>query len=208
MADLRPEFFRRVDESDDELFYQFPRLVTHIDDGAIVKVGAIYASLLPVGGEILDLMASWRSHIPVSVKPKRLVGLGLNQAEMADNPALSEIVVHNVNREPRLPFADESFDGVVMTVSVQYLVRPIETFAEVGRILRPHAPFIVTFSNRMFPTKAIALWQHAGEAQRATLVESYFARSGAFDDVGTIDRSEAEGAPSDPIWAVTGRKPA
>jgi SAM-dependent methyltransferase len=206
MADLRPEFFRRVDESDDELFYQFPRLVTHIDDGAIVKVGAIYASLLPVGGEILDLMASWRSHIPVSVSPKRLVGLGLNQAEMADNPALSEIVVHNVNREPRLPFADESFDGVVMTVSVQYLVRPIETFAEVGRILRPHAPFIVTFSNRMFPTKAIALWQHAGEAQRATLVESYFARSGAFDHVEVIDRSEAEGAPSDPIWAVIGRK--
>ena len=206
MADLRPEFFRRVDESDDELFYQFPRLVTHIDDGAIVKVGAIYASLLPVGGEILDLMASWRSHIPVSVSPKRLVGLGLNQAEMADNPALSEIVVHNVNREPRLPFADESFDGVVMTVSVQYLVRPIETFAEVGRILRPHAPFIVTFSNRMFPTKAIALWQHAGEAQRAALVESYFARSGAFDHVEVIDRSEAEGAPSDPIWAVTGRK--
>ena len=206
MADLRPEFFRRVDESDDELFYQFPRLVTHIDDGAIVKVGAIYASLLPVGGEILDLMASWRSHIPVSVSPKRLVGLGLNQAEMADNPALSEIVVHNVNREPRLPFADESFDGVVMTVSVQYLVRPIETFAEVGRILRPHGPFIVTFSNRMFPTKAIALWQHAGEAQRATLVESYSARSGAFDHVEVIDRSEAEGAPSDPIWAVIGHK--
>lgn len=206
MADLRPEFFRRADESDDELFYQFPRLVTHIDDGAIAKVGAIYASLLPVGGEILDLMASWRSHIPVSVSPKRLVGLGLNQAEMADNPALSEIVVHNVNREPRLPLADESFDGVVMTVSVQYLVRPIETFAEVGRILRPHAPFIVTFSNRMFPTKAIALWQHAGEAQRATLVESYFARSGAFDDIGIIDRSEAEGAPSDPIWAVTSCK--
>jgi SAM-dependent methyltransferase len=206
MADLRPEFFRRIDESDDELFYQVPRLVTHIDDGAISKVSAIYASLLPVGGEILDLMASWRSHIPVSVSPKRLVGLGLNQAEMADNPALTEIVVHNVNREPRLPFADESFDGVVMTVSVQYLTQPVETFAEAGRILRPRSPFIVTFSNRMFPTKAIALWQHAGEAERATVVETYFARSGAFDNVEVIDRSEAQGAPSDPIWAVTGRK--
>jgi len=206
MAELRPEFFRRIDESDDELFYQVPRLVTHIDDGAIAKVGAIYASLLPVDGEILDLMASWRSHIPVSVSPKRLVGLGLNQPEMADNPALTEIVVHNVNREPRLPFADESFDGVVMTVSVQYLVRPIETFIEVGRILRPHSPFIVTFSNRMFPTKAIALWQQAGEAQRATVVETYFARSGVFDGIEVIDRSAPEGAPSDPIWAVSGRK--
>jgi ubiquinone/menaquinone biosynthesis C-methylase UbiE len=123
---------------------------------------------------------------------------------MADNPALTEIVVHKVNREPRLPFADQSFDGVVMTVSVQYLVRPIETFTEVGRILRPRSPFIVTFSNRMFPTKAIALWQQSGEAQRATLVETYFARSEAFDGVEVIDRSEAEGAPSDPIWAVAG----
>jgi SAM-dependent methyltransferase len=206
MADLRPEFFRRVDESDDELFYQFPRLVTHIDDGAIAKVGEIYASLLPAGGEILDLMASWRSHIPASVSPRRLVGLGLNYAEMADNPALTEIVVHNVNREPHLPFADGSFDGVVMTVSVQYLVQPIETFTEVGRILRPRAPFIVTFSNRMFPTKAIALWQHADKGQRASVVETYFARSEAFDNIEVIDRSAVESAPSDPIWAVTGHR--
>ncbi|HTT77639.1 MAG TPA: methyltransferase domain-containing protein [Candidatus Binataceae bacterium] len=206
MADLRPEFFRRIDESDDELFYQYPRLVTHIDDGAIDKVGEIYADLLPAGGEILDLMSSWRSHIPASVKPRRLVGLGLNYAEMGDNPALTEIVVHNVNREPHLPFADESFDGAVMTVSVQYLVRPVETFAEVGRILRPHAPFIVTFSNRMFPAKAIALWQHASEAQRVTVVETYFARTEAFDSTNVIDRSLAEAAPSDPIWAVAARK--
>ncbi|HUN56938.1 MAG TPA: methyltransferase domain-containing protein [Candidatus Binataceae bacterium] len=206
MADLRPEFFRRVDESDDELFYQVPRLVTHIDDGAIAKVGKIYASILPIGSEILDLMASWRSHIPASVNPKRLVGLGLNHAEMADNPALTEIVLHNVNRELRLPFGDDSFDGVVMTVSVQYLTHPIETFAEVGRILRPQAPFVVTFSNRMFPTKAIALWQQAGELQRPTVVESYFARSEAFDKAEVIDRSKAEGVPSDPIWAVVGRK--
>ena len=204
MADLRPEFFRRLDESDDELFYQYPRLLTHIDDGAIAKVGSIYASRLPARGEILDLMSSWRSHIPASVSPQRLVGLGLNHAEMADNPALTEIVVHNVNRNPRLPFADASFDGAVMTVSVQYLVRPVETFAEVARVLRPRAPFIVTFSNRMFPTKAIALWQHAGEAQRATVVESYFAHSEAFEGVTVIDRSAAEGEASDPIWAVTG----
>jgi ubiquinone/menaquinone biosynthesis C-methylase UbiE len=78
---------------------------------------------------------------------------------MADNPALNDIVVHNVNTNPRLPFEDESFDGAVMTVSVQYLTRPIELFTDVGRVLKPHAPFVVTFSNRMFPTKAVALWQ-------------------------------------------------
>src|SRR6266481_8757484 len=155
---VKPDFFRRMDESDDELFYQFPRMVVHIDDGAIAAVGEIYASLIPPESEILDLMSSWRSHIPASMATKRVVGVGLNRAEMENNPALTEIVVHNVNREPRMPLADESFDGAVMTVSVQYLTRPNELFADVGRVLRRGAPFIVTFSNRMFPTKAVALW--------------------------------------------------
>ena len=204
MPELRPEFFRRIDESDDELFYQFPRLVTHIDDGAIAKAGEIYASLLPANGEILDLMSSWRSHLPAGLKPKRVVGVGLNHPEMADNPALSEIIVHNVNRDPRLPLTDASFDGAVMTVSVQYLTRPIAVFADVGRVLRPSAPFVVTFSNRMFPTKAIALWQQASDQQRVTIVESYFARCGAFEKVEVIDRSGPDDTPSNPIWAVAG----
>lgn len=199
-----PEFFRRIDESDDELFYQFPRRVVHIDDGAIAETSRIYAERLPQGGEILDLLSSWRSHIPESVRPSRLVGLGLNREEMADNPALTEIVVHNVNREARLPFPDASFDGAVLTVSVQYLTQPIATFAEVGRVLRPTAPFIVTFSNRMFPTKAVAIWRGANEQQRAGIVHRYFAESGAFENIEMIDRSIRPGPPSDPIWAVLG----
>jgi len=201
---MRPDFFQRIDESDDELFYQSPRFVVHIDDGAIAAVGEIYASMLPAGGEILDLMSSWRSHIPPSVKPKRLVGLGLNRAEMEDNPALTEVFVHNVNRHPRLPFPDQSFDGAVMTVSIQYLVRPVEIFADVGRVLRPDSPFIVTFSNRMFPTKAVAIWQAANDQQRAGIASRYFAESGVFEKIGVIDRSKRAGAPSDPIWAVAG----
>ncbi len=118
-----------MDETDDELFYESPRFVVHIDDGAIEAVGEIYASRLPQGGAILDLMSSWRSHIPASVRPSRLVGIGLNRAEMEDNPALTEVIVHNVNREPRLPFPDETFDGVVMTVSIQYITCPIEVMA-------------------------------------------------------------------------------
>ena len=201
---VRPEFFRRLDESDDELFYQYPRFVVHIDDGAIAAAGKIYAERLPVGGEILDLMSSWRSHIPQSLRPSRLAGLGLNRAEMEDNPGLTEVVVHNVNREERLPFADASFDGAVMTVSVQYLTRPIATFADVGRILRPGAPFIVTFSNRMFPTKAVAIWQGANDQQRVGIVMRYFAESGAFENIEVFDRSHREGPPSDPLWGVAG----
>ncbi len=202
----KPDFFRRIDDSDDELFYQHPRFVVHIDDGAIAKVGEIYADLLPAGGTILDLLSSWRSHLPDRLRPGKVVGLGLNRAEMEDNPALNEVVVHNVNLNPRLPFNDESFDGAVMTVSVQYLTRPIELFADVARVLKPRAPFIVTFSNRMFPTKAVALWQGANQHQRANVVQEYFAQSAAFDDVELIDRSTPTDPPSDPIWAVVGRR--
>jgi SAM-dependent methyltransferase len=198
------EYFLRIDDSDDELFYSTPRFVTHIDNGAIAKVSEIYAQLLPQGGAILDLMSSWRSHLPPDLHASRVVGLGLNRPEMEDNPALSEIVIHNLNREPRLPFNEAEFDAVVVTVSVQYMIRPIEVFAEVGRILKPGAPFVVTFSNRMFPTKAVAVWQHLDDYDRSKLVSRYFVESGQFENIDFIDRSEPTSPLSDPIWAVVG----
>ena len=198
---LQPEFFRRLDDSDDELFYLTPRLVVHIDDAAIRTVGEIYLSRLPRGGAILDLMSSWRSHLPPELMPSRVVGLGLNRSEMEDNPALTEIVTHNLNRAPQLPFEDASFDGAVLTVSVQYLIHPLEVFAEVGRVLKSGAPFIVTFSNRMFPTKAVAIWANASEQQRVDLVGYYFTHSAAFEKIELIDRSSSG---TDPLWAVLG----
>ncbi len=205
--DFPPEFFCRVDDCDDELFYSAPRFVVHIDDGAIAKVSAIYARLLPQGGAILDLMSSWRSHLPLNLRASRVVGLGMNRAEMADNPALTETVIHNLNREARLPFADREFDGAVVTVSIQYMTQPISTFREVARVLRPEAPFVVTFSNRMFPTKAVAIWQHLSEADRVRLVGRYFMQSNAFENIDLIDMSEPGDPPSDPIWAVLGYRP-
>jgi SAM-dependent methyltransferase len=205
MADpIKPAFFRRIDDSEDEEFYRWPRRVVHIEDPAIATVGEIYAQRIAPESAILDLMSSWRSHLPARLQPSRVAGLGLNEEEMRDNPALTEVIVHNVNREPRLPFADRSFDAVVMTVSIQYLTRPLEVFADVGRVLRPDGPFIVTFSNRMFPTKAVALWQGANNEQRVAIVRSYFAQSGSFEKIETIDRSGHDDEPSDPVWAVLG----
>ena len=200
-TELQPEFFRRLDDSDDELFYLAPRFVVHIDDAAIKSVGEIYLSRLPRAGAILDLMSSWRSHLPPELQPARVAGLGLNRSEMADNPALTEIVTHNLNRTAQLPFDDASFDGAVLTVSVQYLIHPLEVFAEVARVLRSGAPFIVTFSNRMFPTKAVAIWANASEQQRVDLVSYYFTRVAAFEKIEMIDRSSGT---TDPLWAVLG----
>ncbi|MGB6554747.1 MAG: methyltransferase domain-containing protein [Candidatus Binataceae bacterium] len=199
-----PEFFGRIDDSDDELFYTAPRRVVHIDDGAIAKVGQIYAQLLPQGGAMLDLMSSWRSHLPANLHPARVVGLGMNQAEMADNPQLTEIVIHNLNRAARLPFADAEFDGAVVTVSIQYMTQPVRTFREAARVLKAGAPFVVTFSNRMFPTKAVAIWHHLNEHDRVGLVARYFMDAGGFENMDAIDRSEATDPPSDPIWGVVG----
>jgi SAM-dependent methyltransferase len=198
---LPPAAFRRIDESEDERFYELPRFTVHIDNAAIEAIEEIHATRLPANGVILDLMSSWRSHIPNRVKPRQIVGLGLNLAEMADNPALTERIVHNVNRESILPFDSDFFDGAVMTVSVQYLTNPITTFREVGRVLKPGAPFIVTFSNRMFPTKAVAIWIGSTEAQRVELVRTYFVDSGAFIDIEEIQKRGDD--TSDPVFAVS-----
>ncbi|HEV3115029.1 MAG TPA: hypothetical protein VGY99_31480 [Candidatus Binataceae bacterium] len=206
MAQPMPEeFFRRVDESDDPLFYSFPRLVVHIDDWAINTIGEIFEQRLPRNAVLLDLMSSWRSHLPASLHPAAVTGLGLNRAEMEDNPALTEVVVHDLNREPRLPFADDSFGGATLTVSIQYLTRPVEVFTDLGRVLRAGAPFVVSFSNRMFPTKAVWVWQRASEPQRVELVKRYFDDSGMFDEIEAIER-HCESGYADPVFAVIGTR--
>ncbi len=201
-----PEFFRRVDESDDRLFYTEPRLVTHIDDHAIAAIGRYFSRTLPEGGAILDLMSSWRSHLPDDFRAGRVVGLGLNEVEMRENPQLDERVVHDLNDDPRLPFEDGAFDAAAVTVSIQYMTRPVETFAEVGRILKEGARFHVIYSNRMFPTKAVAVWQALDDHRRGQLIGSYFQSSGGWEDVSLYDIGPDTGAYSDPVYVVSARK--
>ncbi|HJY80469.1 MAG TPA: methyltransferase type 11, partial [Candidatus Binatia bacterium] len=130
-----PEMFQRMDDSEDAQFYAFPRKVVHIDDPAIAAAGKFMAATFAPQGVLLDLMSSWRSHLPAGFVKQRMVGLGLNAEEMADNPDLDEYVVHDLNVDPRLPFADDNFDGAVVTVSIQYMIRPLEVFADVRRVL-------------------------------------------------------------------------
>ncbi len=147
MARIPEEAFRRQDESPDEEFYRIPRLVTHIDERAIAAVTQLYRELFPAGGEILDLMSSWVSHLPEEVRYERVVGLGMNEVELRENPRLHEYVVQNLNKHPQLPFEDAEFDGAGICVSIDYLTRPIEVLREVGRVLKAGAPLVITFSN-------------------------------------------------------------
>jgi SAM-dependent methyltransferase len=195
-----PGFFDRDDPSPDTVFYGPPRLVTHIDDRAIAAVGALYAEH-GVGGEVLDLCSSWVSHF--TTPPRRLVGLGLNAAELAANPMLAERVVHDLNADPTLPFPDATFDDVTCCVSVDYLVRPVAVFREVARVLRPGGRFVVTFSNRCFPTKAIRGWLNTDDEGHLQIVNAFFVLSEGFGEVrGGLRTPPGRGDPLYAVWAA------
>jgi SAM-dependent methyltransferase len=197
-VDFPPGFFDRADPSPDPAFYRPLRLVTHIDDGAIAAVGALYDEL-QIDGDVLDLMSSWVSHF--NRKPRRLTVLGMNDDELAANPQAQARVVHDLNADPVLPFPDDSFDVAVCCVSVDYLVRPLEVFADVARVVRPGGTYVCTFSNRCFPTKAIRGWLYASDAEHGEIVAEYFRRSGKFDEP-VIQRRTPDGHFGDPLWAV------
>ncbi len=197
--------FQRLDETPDAEFYAAPRLVTHIDDGAIAAVTGLYREYFPAGGAILDLMSSWVSHLPPEASYRRVTGLGMNAEELAANPRLDAWVVHDHNAEPRLPFADGEFDAAGCCVSIDYLVRPVEVLCDLARVLRPDAPVVITFSNRRFPTKVIALWEALDDAGHAQLVAHYLRAAGGWTDMVGLDRSPEVG---DPLLAVVARRAA
>ena len=195
--------FRRYDETDDAQFYVQPRLVNHIDDKAIRAATDLYRDYLPAGSSLLDLMSSWVSHLPTNVRYDRVAGLGMNETELRANPQLTDYVVQNLNQQPQLPYPDNSFDGGMVTVSVQYLTNPVAVYHELARVLRPGAPFLTVFSNRMFPTKAVAIWQTLDDAGHQKLVRSYYEQTGLFGQIEVLDRSPRGW--SDPLYAVVGR---
>jgi SAM-dependent methyltransferase len=203
MPTLPEHAFRRADEGGDEEFYREPRLVTHIDEPAIAAVTRLYREYFPPGGAILDLMSSWVSHLPPEIDYRRVAGIGMNAAELAANPRLTEWRVQDLNREPRLDFADGEFDAAAICVSIQYLTRPSLLLREVARVLRPGAPLVITFSNRCFPTKAVAIWQLLDDHGHCDLVTRYLAEAGSWTDIEILDRSP--GRRSDPLFAVVGR---
>jgi SAM-dependent methyltransferase/FKBP-type peptidyl-prolyl cis-trans isomerase 2 len=206
--------FARNDEGADKLFYDAPRLVHHLDETARDLVGYLYKRFVKDGMKVLDLMSSWVSHLPDQVKPSEISGLGMNRIELEQNPLLTDSLVHDLNEDPSLPYASESFDVAVCTASVEYLNQPLAVFKDVARVLRPGGVFAVTFSNRWFPPKAIRIWEQIHEFERIGLVLEYFLRSGAFENLGTYsmrglprpktDKYAGELFYSDPVYAVWG----
>ncbi|OLP20327.1 SAM-dependent methyltransferase [Leptolyngbya sp. 'hensonii'] len=171
---LRPEERTKLDGTADTLFYDFPRFVTHVDEGFIQQLTDLYGERLQPQTRILDLMSSWVSHLPDEMEFAHVEGHGMNEAELARNPRLNHFFVQDLNQNPALPLPDRTFDAVLNTVSIQYLQYPEAIFSEIHRILKPGGIAIVSFSNRMFYQKAIQIWREGTESSRLQLVKQYF----------------------------------
>lgn len=171
---LRPEQREKLDPTNDTLFYDFPRFVTHVDEGFIAQLTDLYRQLLKPNTRVLDLMSSWVSHLPDDVTFDHVEGHGMNEEELAKNRRLNHYFIQDLNKHPQLPFKDGDFDAVINCVSVQYLQYPEAIFSEIHRILKPGGLAIFSFSNRMFYQKAIAVWRDGSEPSRIELVKGYF----------------------------------
>jgi len=148
-------------------------------------------------------MSSWVSHLPSDVAYARVAGLGMNEAELARNPRLDAFVVHDLNASPALPFPDASFDAATICVSIQYLTGPVAVLRDLARVVRPGGLAIVTFSNRCFPTKAVAIWQALDDRGHVTLVSKYFELAGWH----SIEQVTSPPRPQDPLYAIVATSP-
>lgn len=208
--------FSRVDESDDSVFYSRDRFTNHLDTAALVTIENLIEELVTEPSpEILDLMASWDSHIKETIHPKRVVGLGLNQKELSSNPILDKYLLHDLNQNPHLPFPENSFDVVLNIISVGYLTHPFEIFTDIERILKPGGLFLVVFSHRQFATKAVKVWKNSSPEEKVLTVQDYFRyapfeKSRVFVVEGKArpadDKYAGDYMYSDPIYAVYAEK--
>jgi SAM-dependent methyltransferase len=179
----------KLDDTEDTLFYSFPRFVTHVDAGFLDQLTQLYRERLTPHTRILDMMSSHVSHLPDDMEFAHVEGHGMNEQELARNPRLNHYFVQDLNKNPQLPLPDQEFDAVLNCVSIQYLQYPDAVFQEIHRILKPGGIAIISFSNRMFFQKAIAAWRDGTEASRVQLVKRYFQSVSGFSTPEVIARS-------------------
>lgn len=212
---LTPPDRKKMDETNDRLFYEDARLVTHVDAGFIAQLTDLYSDRLKPGMRVFDMMSSWVSHLPDDIEFEHVEGHGMNEAELAKNPRLNHYFTQNLNENLKLPLLDQSFDAVICTVSVQYLQYPEAIFAEIYRVLKTDGICIMSFSNRMFYQKAIAAWRDGSERDRVNLVKSYFESTRQFSPPEALEKQAGAVSPilkmlgmggGDPFYAVTAKR--
>jgi SAM-dependent methyltransferase len=204
---------RKLDDSDDGLFYAEPRFVQHLDGAFRSRLTALYRQRIPAGTVVLDLMGSWVSHLPEDIAYAEVIGHGLNARELEANPRLDRHWVQNLNEDQSLPLADASVDAALIVAGWQYLQQPEAVAAELLRIVRPGGQLIVAFSNRMFFQKAPRIWTEGSDRERLTVVANVLMAQGwpLPEVIAEATRAEGPlgwlGGQGDPFLAVIAVKP-
>ena len=198
---FHPSSFKRKDESDDALFYQLPRLLIHVDEHASRALAEYFGELLPGNGNLLDLMSAYRSHLPAGINYTSVTGLGMNEEELSNNKELTGHLVHDLNKSPKMPFEKGQFDACILSFSFQYLTKPVEVLADVARVLKPGCTCHIAYSNRLFPTKAVFLWQVATDPQKGEYISVCLGETGLFDAPETV-QLVAPGEKYDPLYVL------
>ncbi|QEY33311.1 methyltransferase domain-containing protein [Synechococcus sp. RSCCF101] len=204
---------RKLDDSDDSLFYAEPRFVQHLDGGFRQRLTELYRERLPPCATVLDLMSSWVSHLPDDIRYDRVIGHGLNEQELAANPRLDQRWVQNLNRDQTLPLDDGSVDAALIVAGWQYLQQPEAVAAELLRVVRPHGQLIVAFSNRMFFTKAPQVWTDGGDRDHLLTISSVLMAQGwprpqlLAEDTRAPGPLGWIGGKGDPFFAVIAERP-
>lgn len=168
----------KSDISDDEIFYQQPRFVHHLSDSFRTRLTSLYSEYLLNHHIILDLMSSWVSHLPTNIRYKKVIGHGMNQAELSSNERLDSNFVQNLNKKQNMPIEDSSIDVGLIVAGWQYLQYPEKVSLELSRIIKSDSLLIISFTNRAFWTKAPNIWTYSSEEKRIEYVTSVLTANG------------------------------
>ena len=168
----------KSDISDDEIFYQQPRFVHHLSDSFRNRLTNLYSEYLLNHYIILDLMSSWVSHLPSNISYKKVIGHGMNEAELSSNERLDRFFVQNLNKKQNMPIEDSSVDVGLIVAGWQYLQYPEKVSLELSRVIKSDSLLIISFTNRAFWTKAPNIWTYSSEEKRIEYVTSVLTSNG------------------------------
>ena len=168
----------KSDICDDEIFYQQPRFVHHLSDSFRNRLTSLYSEYLLNHHIILDLMSSWVSHLPSNISYKKVIGHGMNEAELSSNERLDSFFVQNLNKKQNMPIEDSSIDVGLIVAGWQYLQYPEMVSLELSRVIKSDSFLIISFTNRAFWTKAPNIWTYSSEEKRIEYVTNVLTSNG------------------------------
>ena len=202
---------QKLDTTDDQIFYQQPRYVHHLSASFRTRLTNLYSEYLLNHNVILDLMSSWVSHLPSNIRYKKVIGHGLNEAELRSNERLDRFWIQDLNKTQNMPIEDSSIDVGLIVAGWQYLQYPEKVSLELSRIIKSDSLLIITFTNRAFWSKAPNIWTYSSEEKRIEYVNSVLSSNGWSIEKIFIEKTQNNklfgfySAESDPFFSVIAR---